>query len=672
LTLGPVGMKQEVSLARDTTDALCKVHFEPGNCDVAVEIGSNLLEAAIQAGARLVAACGGSGACGTCKVIVEEGKVETTRTTRLSEDEFNRGLRQACQTTVLTDLRVFVPVESRLETAVLARERKGLAAIASRDSALASGWRFNPPLTKYYLTLPAPTLTDNGSDLSRLLRGLRQEFRLSNMTVDFDVVKHLPGILRTGDWRVTVTTLVTALEPKAVNSARRPRLVRVESGDTRQQHYSFAIDIGTTTVKGQLLDLAHGRVVAESAEYNGQIAYGADVITRITYCQKPDGLEKLQAVVVETINSILDKLLSQSGVHRTDVGHLSVAGNTTMIQIFLGIDPKYIRLSPYTPAATYLPPVKAATLGVRVADHVYLSAFPLVASYIGGDITAGVVAAGIHQTKKLTFYMDIGTNGQIVIGNSDWMVTAACSAGPAFEGGEIKHGMIATGGAIEGCDINRATLKPTLGVIGGERPKGICGSGLINVVAELLENGIVGRNGKFDASFQSERIRRGDDGYEYVLAWASETQTDRDIVLTEIDIDNLMRAKAAMYAGFRTLIKSVGLAPADIEQIIIAGAFGSYLNIDRAITIGLLPDLQRDRFIFIGNGSLMGARLADYSTDIIDEVRRVARAMTNFELSENADFMNNYVAALFLPHTDAEEFPSVNERLPSLAGRRQE
>jgi uncharacterized 2Fe-2S/4Fe-4S cluster protein (DUF4445 family) len=648
------------------------VHFEPGNCDVAVEKGSSLLEAAIQAGARLVAACGGSGTCGTCKVMIEEGEVDTTRTAKLSEDEFKRGLRQACQSRVLTDLRVYVPVESRMETAVLSRERKGLAATASRDGALASGWRFNPPLTKYYLKLPAPTLSDNSSDLSRLLRGLKQEFKLGNMTVDFDVVKRLPGVLRADNWNVTVTTLVTALEPKTVNRARRPRLVNVESGDTRQRHYSLALDIGTTTVKGQLLDLAHGRVLAESAEYNGQITYGADVITRITYCQKPRGCEKLQSVVVETINAILDRLLTQSNVDRMDVGHLSVAGNTTMIQIFLGIDPKYIRLSPYTPAATYLPPVKAASLGVNVAEHVYLSAFPLVASYIGGDITAGVVAAGMHQTKKLTFYMDIGTNGQIVIGNSDWLVTAACSAGPAFEGGEIRHGMIAAAGAIEGCDINPTTLEPTIGTIGGEKPKGICGSGLINVVAELLETGIISRNGKFDTSLKSDRIRLGEDGSEYVLARAAETQTGRDIVLTEIDIDNLMRAKAAMYAGFRTLIKSVGLTPPDVEQIIIAGAFGSYLNVDRAITIGLLPDLPRDRFIFIGNGSLMGARLADYSIDIIDEVRRVARAMTNFELSENADFMNNYVAALFLPHTDGDEFPSVNRRLPSLAGRGQE
>ena len=619
----------------------------------------------MQAGVRLIAACGGSGTCGTCKVVIEAGEVETTRTAKLSDDEFKKGIRQACQSKVLSDVRVFVPVESRLETAVLNRERKNVGA-AWGDGALASGWRFNPPLAKYCVRLPAPTLSDNVSDLSRLLRSLKQDFGLSNMTVDFDVVRQLPGVLRANDWQVTVTTLVTAIEAKP-SAARRPRLVRIESGDTRQKHYSLAVDIGTTTVKGQLLDLNRGRVVAECAEYNGQRTYGADVITRITYCQKPGGLEKLQSAVVQTINHILDTMLDKTKVGRTDIGHMSVAGNTTMIQIFLGIDPKYIRLSPYTPVATYLPPAKAAILGLKMSDSVYLSAFPLVASYIGGDITAGVVAAGIHQAKKLTFYIDIGTNGQIVIGNQDWMVTAACSAGPAFEGGEIKHGTIATNGAIEGCDIDPVSLEPVIGVIGGEKPKGICGSGLINTVAELLEKGIIGRDGHFHANLKSKRVRHGDDGYEYVLAYAGETQTGKDIVITEIDIDNLTRAKAAMYAGFRTLVKSVGLTPNDVEQVIIAGAFGSYINIDRAIMIGLLPDLPRDRFIFIGNGSLMGARLADFSTDIIDEVRRVAKSMTNFELSENTDFMNDYVAALFLPHTNCDEFASVCERLPSMA-----
>jgi uncharacterized 2Fe-2S/4Fe-4S cluster protein (DUF4445 family) len=408
-------------------------------------------------------------------------------------------------------------------------------------------------------------------------------------------------------------------------------------------------------------------VLAEGLKYNGQISYGQDVITRIAYCQRPGGLKKLQQVVVTTINEVIGELLAQSKVEAEYIGHVMVAGNTTMTQILLGLDPKYIRLAPYTPAANFFPPVQASSLGIKVSDHASLFTFPAVASYVGGDIVSGIVGAGVHQRKTLTLFIDIGTNGEIVIGNSDWMATASCSAGPAFEGGGVKHGIVATKGAIEDFNINPSTLEPEIGTIGGAKPKGICGSGLINIVAGLLEAKVIGQNGKFNPDLPTRRVRQGGDGYEYVLAWAPETQIGKDIVITEVDIDNLMRAKAAMYAGCQTLSKSVGLAGCNYEQVIIAGAFGSSLNIKKSITIGLLPDLPVNRFIFIGNGSLLGARLTSFSTDLLDDARRVAQMMTNFELSENVDFMNNYVAALFLPHTDAKEFPTVSKRLSGLS-----
>jgi len=656
-------------MAKNSANKKRRVHFEPDNIDVAVEQGANLLEAVIEAGVRLTAACGGQGVCGTCKVLVEKGTVQSAKTDKLSDEEYKRGLRQACQSEITADLSVYIPVESRLETTVLTRERKGVEAIAQQLEAVATGWRFSPPLSKYFIELPPPTLQDNVSDLSRVLRGLKQRYKLRNMTVDFEVLSKLPQILRDGDWKVTVTTLLTAVQAGAVEK-RRPRLINVEPGDTRDRYYSLAFDIGTTTVCGQLLDLDRGKAIAESIAYNGQISYGADVITRIAYCQKENGLQKLQQAVVTTINKVIKQLVSQSHINIEDVGHMIVAGNTTMMQILLGLDPKYIRLSPYTPVATYIPPVKAHSLGINVGQHVYLFSFPLVASYVGGDIISGIVASGVHQRDKLTFYIDIGTNGEIVVGNSDWMVTAACSAGPAFEGGGVKHGMVATNGAIQEVDITLSNLEPTLGTIGGEKPKGICGSGLINTIAALLESGGISQNGKFNTGLPTKRIREGTDGYEYVLAWAPETQIGQDIVITEADIDNLIRAKAAIFGGCQTLVKSVGLTCHDVEQVIIAGAFGSHLDIEKAIAIGLLPELPLDRFIFIGNGSLMGARFTSFSTDILDDARRVAKVMTNLELSENAAFMNNYVAALFLPHTNADEFPLVTGRLSNLAERR--
>ena len=334
-----------------------------------------------------------------------------------------------------------------------------------------------------------------------------------------------------------------------------------------------------------------------------------------------------------------------------------------MMQLLLGLDPRYVRLSPYTPVVNLVPPVKARSLGIEVADHVYLFSFPLVASYVGGDIVSGVVGSGMYQRKKLALFLDIGTNGEVVIGNSEWMVAASCSAGPAFEGGGVKHGMVASDGAIEEFSINRKTLEPKIGTIGDEKPKGICGSGLINIVAGLFSAGVVEANGKFKIGLATERVRAGSDGYEYVLAWASQTQTGQDIVITEVDIDNLIRAKAAMYAGCQTLVKSVGNTMADLEQVIIAGAFGRHLDIENCITIGLFPDIARDRYAYIGNGSLLGARLVSFSTDLLDDARRVARMMTNLELSENGDFMNNYVAAMFLPHTNLGDFPVVSQRL---------
>jgi uncharacterized 2Fe-2S/4Fe-4S cluster protein (DUF4445 family) len=628
-----------------------KVRFNPDNIEVLANRGDNLLQVAINAGVAITAACGGNGTCGTCKVVIEKGEVESERTARLSPEEYEQGVRQACQSRILTDITVNIPVASRLERAVLNREEK------EAPGAIATGWQFNPSLRKLYVELPPPTIEDNVSDLDRLLRGLKKQYHLSHMSVHFSAVQKLADALRKGKWKVTVSTLVTALKTSE-RQKRRLRIIDIQPGDTREQHFALAFDLGTTTVHGQLLDLNKGRVLAHNIELNRQAAYGADVISRIAYSQKTKGIKNLQKEVVRNINNIIEVLLGRTQVERVHIGHITVSGNTTMTQLLLGLDPKYIRLAPYTPTASFFPPVRADALGIDLSETVNLFTFPAVASYVGGDIVSGIVGSGVYQRPELTYYIDIGTNGEIVIGNRDWLVTASCSAGPAFEGGGIRHGMVATSGAIEDFTI-KPDYEPVIGTIDDARPRGICGSGLINTVAVLLKSGVIDRNGKFNTELETERVRTGDDGQEYVLCRADETETGEDIVITEVDIDNLMRAKAAMYAGCQTLIRSVGLTCADIKRVIIAGAFGNSIDIENSITIGLLPDLPRDRFTFIGNGSLLGARLTSYSIDILDDTRRVAGMMTNIELSENADFMNNYIAALFLPHTHTGEFPSV-------------
>jgi uncharacterized 2Fe-2S/4Fe-4S cluster protein (DUF4445 family) len=623
------------------------------------------------AGVYIQASCGGEGFCGKCRVQVEKGEVESPPTPKISEEDFARGFRLACQSRVRSDVEVRIPVESDLDRRVISRTRERVSAgrrVSPQElESLVLGWCFNPALRKQYLEVEPPTPKDNRSDLSRLLLSLKKKFGFEGISVDSRLLHKLPFVLREADWKVTATLVQTRMESQLgeyqLRGSRRTKLIDLERGDTTQAHYSIVLDIGTTTVWGQLLDLNKRQTLAESSDYNPQIQYGDDVITRIVYSQKAGGLKKLQESVVGTINGIVRELIARAGVELSRVSHMTAAGNTIMTHLLLGLDPKYLRESPYTPVANYIPPVRAVDLGLEVGEHVHLYTFPSVASYVGGDIVSGVLGSGIYQRKPLTLYIDIGTNGEIVIGNSDWMVTAACSAGPAFEGGGIKHGMRATTGALEDFRIDPVSYEPMLLTIGMVKPKGICGSGLINMIAEFLEAGVITPNGKFNTDLPTRRIRSGPDGNEYVLAYAGETATGMDLVLTEVDIDNLMRAKAAMYAGYVTLLQSVGLSISNLEQVVIAGAFGSFIDLERAITIGLLPDLPLDRFLFIGNGSLLGARLISFCNEMLDDGERVCKMMTNIELSENPNFMDNYMAALFLPHTNGAEFPGVSARL---------
>ena len=647
------------------------VRFQPHNREIQVPAGENLLRAAVEAGVYIQASCGGEAFCGKCRVKIEKGEVESPSTPKISGEEYRQGFRLACQTRVLSDAEILIPVESHLDRRVIARTRERVAAgrrVSHQElESLVLGWCFSPALRKSYLEIEPPSLKDNRSDLSRLLLALKKSQGMEGISVDSHLLRNLPFVLRQSDWKVTATLVQTRMESQLgeyqLRGSRRPKLISLEEGDTAREHYSIVLDIGTTTVWAQLLDLNQRKTLAEASDYNPQIQYGDDVITRIVYSQKPGGLKKLQETLIGTVNGLIRELIARSGVNVTRVSHMTAAGNTIMTHLLLGLNPKYIRESPYTPVANYIPPVRAVELGLEVGEHVHLYTFPSVASYVGGDIVSGVLGSGVYQRKTLTLYIDIGTNGEIVIGNSDWMVTAACSAGPAFEGGGIKHGMRATTGALEDFRIDPVSYEPMLLTIGMVKPKGICGSGLINMIAEFLEAGVITPKGKFNTDLPTRRIRSGPDGNEYVLAYAEETATGSDLVITEVDIDNLMRAKAAMYAGYVTLLQSVGLSISSLEQVVIAGAFGSFIDVERAITIGLLPELPLDRFLFIGNGSLLGARLISFCNEMLDDGERVCRMMTNVELSETPAFMDNYMAALFLPHTNGGEFPGVAARL---------
>ena len=636
------------------------IRFLPYDTKIRVESGERLLRAAMEAGVHINASCGGEGVCGKCRVIVESGEVEDGFSDRLSPEDVQKGYRLACRARVRGDVDIRVPIESEIDAGVLNRmvSPRKTARIQQADlEELKEQGLFLPPVEKHYLELPEPTPEDNLADVTRLVNYLKIHHGEHRLVVDLPVIRKTPVALREDHFRITATLA------RPVQENRKTRVINIQPGDTTDKNFAVAVDIGTTTIYGQLIDLKNGHVLAEAGEFNAQLSYGEDVITRIVFAEKPGGLEKMEALAVGTVNKVLSRIFKQSGADPDMVSTVTLAGNTTMTQLMLRIEPRHLRRSPYVPASTLYPPLRAVDLGLELGDHVTALFYPAISSYVGGDIVAGVMGSGLYRTPKLTLFMDIGTNAEIVIGNRDWLACAACSAGPAFEGGGITFGMRAAKGAVEDFSIDRVTFEPMVLTIGDVRPRGICGSGLLTAVAELFEAGVIDSKGKFNRDLETKRIRERDGVWEYVLAWEDQTQIDRDLVLTEIDIENLIRAKGAVYAGCQTLLSEVGLRFADIEQIILAGGFGSYVNLEKAMAIGLLPEMDPDAIVFVGNGSLLGAKMSSLTNRIRRDVVEVTRKMTNFELSETNSYMDHYIAALFLPHTDLDRFPKVKERM---------
>lgn len=646
----------------------CVVTFLPNNEYTTVKKGENILKAAMSADVHINASCGGGGTCGKCRVIVEKGEVEREENIKLSEEDIRKGYALACKTIVNGDATIQIPVESRIGDKKYFERKEptpkyGHILKAADWEERLPEWNLNPSTRKVHLLLEKPSLQDSISDAERVSRALATEANTRNVVIDYSVLQRLPNMLRQNNWDITVTVL---------DSGEEKRIVRIEQGDTTFKQSAIAIDVGTTTISAELINLKNGEVLARASDYNAQVAYGEDVITRIIYATKGTGLAKLQSVVIGTIWNLIKGLVQSAGIDYCNITHIVVAGNTTMTHLLLGLNPKYIREEPYIPSATFFPWVKASDLGLRIAAGVYLYAIPCVASYVGGDISSGVLASGIFNTEKLTLYIDIGTNGEIVLGNRDWLLSCSCSAGPAFEGGGVKHGMRATRGAVEQVRINKLDYEPMIMTVENRKPIGICGSGLIDLLAELFLAGVINEKGQIDTDLPTERTRKGDGGAEYVLVWGKDSATRQDIVINEVDIDNLMRAKAAVYAGIEVLVQSMDLDISFIEEVLIAGAFGRYLDIEKSIIIGLLPDVGFDKIKFVGNGSLLGAHLSALSQDLMKKADELTRQMTYLELSADNKFMDSYVSALFFPHTNMDDFPLVIEKMEEAKLQREE
>jgi uncharacterized 2Fe-2S/4Fe-4S cluster protein (DUF4445 family) len=636
-----------------------KVTFYPDNKSVEVPQGKTILQAAISAGVYINSSCGGDGVCGRCKVILKKGPVFTQPAGRISLNERQQGVYLACLTTMRGDIEVEIPPESRLDLEKASSQEadlrlKGFYSDSEEieTSAVVQGeeiFLHSPLATKLYLELPVPNLNDKISDLERLYRQIRTIRDIPVMQTGLANIRRLGELLRAADWKVTVTL---------GKRNETTEIVLIEPGDTSQENFGLCFDIGTTTISGQLVDLNSKKVLGTRATYNKQASFGSDIITRIVYAKQEDGLEQLHHAVVDGINNMIKDLAQEHGIDLNDVNCILCAGNTTMVHLLLRVDPTYIRREPYVPTANFVPTVRAAEAGIKINPRGLLSCIPGVSSYVGGDVTAGVLSCGLDQEEELCLLIDIGTNGEIVLGNKEFMISAAASAGPAFEGSGVSCGMRASKGAIQKVKIASQGCEVSLNTIGEVKPRGICGSGYIDIISQMLLTGLIDKDGKIKTG-SSRRIRGNESGNEFVLAFKEEPDSTRDIVITEADIENIKRAKAAIYSAANILIMHMGFGFQDIKKIFIAGGFGNYLDIDNAIRIGLLPDVERKRFIFVGNSSLAGAREVLFSYEAMKNAENIARKITYFELSVEQGYMDEYMAALFFPHTDLNKFPSL-------------
>jgi uncharacterized 2Fe-2S/4Fe-4S cluster protein (DUF4445 family) len=624
-----------------------KVNFLPSNKNVEVQTGSLVSEAIIAAELEIQQPCGGQGRCGRCAVFLEDGQARRRSTIRLSERDLQEGLALACQTIVEGDLSVRIPEQARIE-------RRLVTEHSAREIELP--FEYDPEsmqsLQCLQLQLDPPSLDDQIDDFTRFAHGLKTAGYIEP-EIPLPVLQKLGSVLRDAEWAPWV------LLDRGGKESSSTQIIDLKSDPF--QRTGLALDIGTTTVTAYLIDLETGNLLGSAAEYNGQIARGEDVISRIIYSGKGTGLPELGALVRETVDVLLARLQKRTGIHPEAIHKATVAGNTTMIHLFLQIPPESIRLAPYIPAVNFPHRYRANELDLAIHPQGIVDCLPGVASYVGADISSGVLASGLFEAGDLTLFLDVGTNGETVLGTQDWMLTCACSAGPAFEGAGVVHGMRATQGAIEEVWIHSETFEPTFRVIAGTKPMGICGSGLISLLSELFVTGVIDRAGNFKLDLGTSRVREGEHGPEFVLAWGSETDHGKDIVLTKVDVDNLLRAKAAIYAGFTVLAENIGVDLADVQQVLIGGAFGKYINVENAITIGLLPDLPWERFHFLGNTSVLGAYWGLVSSEARDSIQAIAQKLTYVELSADNTFYDAFTAAMFLPHTDITRFPSVQE-----------
>ncbi len=638
-----------------------KVTFQiEGASPVQIECnaGDNLLELARRANVAIDAPCSGNGSCGKCRVKLVEGNLETIPSRHITDEEYEAGWRLSCNSKVMGDCTVFVPdiasaYQSRMKTADLSSPQELAIFENAKQEMEKGGLEFTNSFCSLQLEMTAPTEEDTMPDIERLEWAIKEalpDIDDLQVKIPYTVMVKLASTLRECDFRVCVKGQLVDNE-----------FLCMEIGPYDDTLLAgCAIDIGTTTVTMVVTDLTTGKLLAKGSSGNGQIRYGADVINRIIESTKPGGKKRLQdAIIKETLTPILANLCRTAGISARSILRLTIGANTTMNHLLVGVDADPVRMDPYIPSFFAWGGLTAGDLKLPANPAAPVVIAPNIGSYVGGDITAGTLSSMIWDKDEMSLFIDLGTNGEIVFGNRDFLMSCACSAGPAFEGGDISCGMRATDGAIEACTIDCATMEPSLTVVGdpGQKPVGICGSGIIDIISELFRCGIINARGLF--SREGERVKRDQHGMgRYVIATAAESETGREVSINEVDIDNFIRAKGAIFSAIDTLLSSVDMTVEMIDQVYVAGGIGSGINMKNAVNIGMFPDVELDKFQYIGNSSLTGAYAMVMSDQAIEKCHEVGANMTYLELSTYPGYMDSFVAACFLPHTDSRLFPN--------------
>ena len=620
--------------------------------------GDIILQVAQQSNVAIDAPCSGNASCGKCRVRLVSGELDSKKTRHITDEEWAEGWRLACCSRVISDAVIEVPdiasaYKSRMKVADLSSRDEVEIFEKSKTAIIDAGIPLENSMSVLDLEMDEPSLDDTMPDNERVMRKIRKVTGYKRVRLPYSVIRDMAWDLRKNHFHVKA---VVRTVPDDVF------VYDLLPGDQDAVIGGLAVDIGTTTVSAILVNMETGEILGKASAGNGQIRYGADVINRIIQAAKPGGRKKLQdAVIKETINPLILEMCRASHFSPLHIYRMAVAANTTMNHLLMGVFPEPIRQEPYIPTFFKTNSLFASDIGINIHPDAHIIVAPNIGSYVGGDITAGTFSSMIWNRETTSLFIDLGTNGELVLGNSEFLVSCACSAGPAFEGGDISCGMRATDGAIEACTIDPETMEPTFRIIGdpGTKPIGLCGSGLIDVIAELYTCGIINAKGKFIRD--GERVRHDNYGTgSYVLAFEKDADSVKDIEITEVDIDNFIRAKGAIFSAIRTMLNYLGMTVDIIDDVYVAGGIGSGINMRNAVNIGMLPDIPTDKFHYIGNSSLTGAYMMLLSTAAERKTYKVAQNMTYLELSAVPTYMDEFVASCFLPHTDAGLFPSVH------------